>query len=270
MRQLNYYTCYTMIIDHKSRSNERINTNKLMIHINAVHRWTDGFAAWMDNRYSVGVALAAGDGGASPAVGVGLLLRRAVGVVRLAALVARHLVRLQRGVADVPVRRLPLRHGPAQGALAAAHLFLVEAHRALPQRPVARLRRPKHRRERRQVSRGGRCRRRRAAQEARRQGHDRRGAEARHRRGRSRRCYPLSLVRFDPLDSSWNARWHGVGAAWDLKRGRRAARGWRSPAGRETRQAIRTYEGVAVCNFCWAPSCSTDLLARQCSWASLM
>jgi hypothetical protein len=163
-----------------------------MIRIKAVHRCTGGFAAWMGNRYLVGVALAPGDGGASPAVGVGLLLRRAVGVVRLAPLVTRHLVRLQRCVADVPVGRLPLRHGPAQGALAAAHLLLlVEAHRALPQRPVARLRRPQHRRERRQVSRGGRRRHHRAAQEARRQSHDRRGAETRHRRGRSRRFCPL-------------------------------------------------------------------------------
>ena len=131
---------------------------------------------------SVGVARAAGDGGAAPAVGVGGLLRRAVAVVGAAALVAGHLVRAQRRIADVPVGRLPLRHGPPQGRLAAAQprrelVLLVAPHRALPQRPVARRRRP----QRPEVRRRGR----RAAEHAQgRQGHERGGAESSHGRRR--------------------------------------------------------------------------------------
>jgi hypothetical protein len=92
---------------------------------------------------SVHVAGAARDGGAAAAVGVGGLLRLAVAVVGPAALVARHLVRAQRRVADVPVGRLPLRQRPPHrvvGAEAAAaqpellrfvHVALAHRARAL-------------------------------------------------------------------------------------------------------------------------------------------
>jgi hypothetical protein len=148
---------------------------------------------------SVGVACASGDGGASAAVGVGGLLRRAVAVVRAAALVARHLIRAQRRVADVPVGGLPLRQRPPQERVAAAHLLLLVApHRALPKRPVARRpQRPKVRR--RSAGVGQRRRRSRAVEEAGREGHQRRrGAEATHE-SMERRCAWLFflLLRFE-------------------------------------------------------------------------
>uniref|UniRef100_A0A804MY79 Uncharacterized protein n=1 Tax=Zea mays TaxID=4577 RepID=A0A804MY79_MAIZE len=86
---------------------------------------------------SVHAAGAARDGGAAAAVGVGGRLRRAVGVVGPAALVARHLVRAQRRVADVPVGRLALRKRPPQrvagadAAAAAQPELLLLVHAAL-------------------------------------------------------------------------------------------------------------------------------------------